>query len=284
MKAPGPRRASIPKGASCRKPIVYTRGDSDLDVLKRAHAAMDKALDAAWAQRAPTAVLKTPDEALILASHRREGNRHRAGPAADRRPCSSNRLRIGMPLQTDPTVIYGLGDAFDGNIRKARPADRHALEHLHARRPAADADRDAGRGCAAAVAHRRRRGTCTSSQWATAAAVTCSRARWPSTRPTCALPEAVSAGARGCAARSAGAPRRGRNDAAHVSALHHARRRRGRRQVDRAVRPARGAARDAAAKWSARANPAARRWPSSIRGLLLDTHHEPLDAEARSCC
>jgi UPF0755 protein len=73
---------------------------------------------------------KTPEEALILASIIEK----ETGRAADRQLVSSvfnNRLRVGMPLQTDPTVIYGLGEAFDGNLRKKRFADRHALEHLH---------------------------------------------------------------------------------------------------------------------------------------------------------
>jgi UPF0755 protein len=61
--------------------------------------------------------VKTPDEALILASIVEK----ETGKASDRGMVASvfnNRLRVGMPLQTDPTVIYGLGAAFDGNLRK----------------------------------------------------------------------------------------------------------------------------------------------------------------------
>lgn len=96
---------------------AYSRGVSDLTVLRRAHAAMQRRLDAAWAGRADGLPLKSADEALILASIVEK----ETGAAADRPMVASvfiNRLRIGMPLQTDPTVIYGLGEAFDGNLRK----------------------------------------------------------------------------------------------------------------------------------------------------------------------
>ena len=78
---------------------------------------MDKKLDAAWRQRLPDSPLKTPEQALILASIVEK----ETGRASDRPMISgvfSNRLRIGMLLQTDPTVIYGLGEAFDGNLRR----------------------------------------------------------------------------------------------------------------------------------------------------------------------
>lgn len=96
---------------------TYSRGSSDLKVLQRAMRAMDKRLAQAWAQRSPGTVLKSPDEALILASIVEK----ETGQAADRTLIAAvfhNRLRIGMPLQTDPTVIYGIGERFDGNLRK----------------------------------------------------------------------------------------------------------------------------------------------------------------------
>jgi UPF0755 protein len=96
---------------------VYSRNVSDLTVLKRAHRAMQQRLNAAWAERAADTPLKSADEALILASIVEK----ETGAAAERGLVASvfvNRLRIGMLLQTDPTVIYGLGDAFDGNLRK----------------------------------------------------------------------------------------------------------------------------------------------------------------------
>ncbi|MEJ6004305.1 endolytic transglycosylase MltG [Paucibacter sp. AS339] len=96
---------------------AYSRGVSDLTVLKRAHRAMQKRLDTAWAGRSEGLPLKNIDEALILASIIEK----ETGAAADRALVAAvfiNRLRIGMPLQTDPTVIYGLGESFDGNLRK----------------------------------------------------------------------------------------------------------------------------------------------------------------------
>jgi UPF0755 protein len=96
---------------------VYSRGVSDLTVLRRAHAAMQRRLDAVWAQRSPDTPLKSPEQALILASivEKETGPKDDPGLVA---AVFLNRLRIGMPLQTDPTVIYGLGEAFDGNLRK----------------------------------------------------------------------------------------------------------------------------------------------------------------------
>ena len=96
---------------------VYSRGVSDLTVLKRAHRAMQQRLAATWGERAADTPLKSLDEALILASIIEK----ETGQAAERGLVAGvfvNRLRIGMPLQTDPTVIYGLGLAFDGNLRK----------------------------------------------------------------------------------------------------------------------------------------------------------------------
>lgn len=96
---------------------TYSKGSSDLAVLKRAMQAMDKRLAAAWEQRSSNSSLKTPEQALVLASIVEK----ETGAPADRPTISAvfnNRLAIGMRLQTDPTVIYGLGETFDGNLRK----------------------------------------------------------------------------------------------------------------------------------------------------------------------
>ncbi|MCW5652428.1 MAG: endolytic transglycosylase MltG [Hydrogenophaga sp.] len=87
-------------------------------VLRQAAKAMDERLAQAWAQRDPASPLRSVDEVLILASIIEK----ETGLDSDRRHVGgvfSNRLRIGMRLQTDPSVIYGLGEAFDGNLRRS---------------------------------------------------------------------------------------------------------------------------------------------------------------------
>ena len=100
-------------------PDTYTfaKGTADLAVLKLAMRAMDKNLDAAWSTRLPNTPLKSPEQALILASIVEK----ETGQGRDRAQIAAvfiNRLRIGMLLQTDPTVIFGMGEEFDGNLRK----------------------------------------------------------------------------------------------------------------------------------------------------------------------
>jgi len=106
-----------PEGRFFPDTYTYAKGSSDMAVLKRAANAMDKRLDAAWALRRPDTPLKSPEQALTLASIVEK----ETGKPSDRGQIAgvfTNRLRIGMLLQTDPTVIYGMGDRFDGNIRK----------------------------------------------------------------------------------------------------------------------------------------------------------------------
>ncbi len=106
-----------PEGRFLPETYIYGRGDSDLDVLRRAYGAMDKALAQAWAQRATDSRLKTPYEMLIMASIVEK----ESGIAEERPQIAGlfdRRLKIGMRLQTDPTVIYGIGADYDGNIRR----------------------------------------------------------------------------------------------------------------------------------------------------------------------
>lgn len=106
-----------PEGRFLPETYVYQRGDSDLDVLRRAHAAMEKELAAAWASRADDLPLDSPYQLLTLASIIEK----ETGLASERPQIAgvfARRLRLGMRLQTDPTVIYGIGSAYDGNIRK----------------------------------------------------------------------------------------------------------------------------------------------------------------------
>ena len=106
-----------PEGRFYPDSYAYSKGSDDLAVLKRAFRAMSKRLDATWRQRTPDSPLRSADDLLVLASIVEK----ETGVAADRGKVAGvfvNRLRIGMPLQTDPTVIYGLGSAFDGNLRK----------------------------------------------------------------------------------------------------------------------------------------------------------------------
>lgn len=95
----------------------FSSGSSDLLVIKRAYQTMQKNLQASWEKRETDLPLQTPYQALILASIVEK----ETGKPSDRPMIASvfiNRLRIGMRLQTDPTVIYGMGEKFDGNIRR----------------------------------------------------------------------------------------------------------------------------------------------------------------------
>ena len=106
-----------PEGRFFPDTYTYGKGTSELHVMQRAANAMVKQLAAAWGQRAGGLQVKTQDQALILASIIEK----ETGRESDRTTISRvfhNRLAIDMPLQTDPTVIYGLGESFDGNLRR----------------------------------------------------------------------------------------------------------------------------------------------------------------------
>lgn len=96
----------------------FSNGMSDLSLLKRAYQIMGQRLDEAWRGRSPNLPFSNPYQALIMASIVEK----ETGKAGERPMIAAvfiNRLRIGMRLQTDPTVIYGLGESFDGNLRKS---------------------------------------------------------------------------------------------------------------------------------------------------------------------
>ncbi len=108
---------SHPEGMFAPDTYAYPPGGSDLDVLARAYRLQQERLAEAWAGRAQDLPLKDERELLILASIvEKESARD------DERPLVAgvfvNRLRRGMPLQSDPTTIYGIGEAFDGNLRR----------------------------------------------------------------------------------------------------------------------------------------------------------------------
>ncbi len=106
-----------PEGRFLPETYHYTRGMSDRDLLARAALAMDKALADAWAMRSPDSPLKSPDELLVLASIV-EKETGKPSERAEIAGVFTRRLVKGMLLQTDPTVIYGMGSAYDGNIRR----------------------------------------------------------------------------------------------------------------------------------------------------------------------
>ena len=109
---------SHPEGLLFPDTYFYAPLTSDIKVLRRAYQLQHEKLMAAWEKRAPGLPYRTPYEALIMASIVEK----ETGAAFERPQIAGvflNRLKLGMRLQTDPTVIYGLGERFDGNLRKA---------------------------------------------------------------------------------------------------------------------------------------------------------------------
>ena len=108
---------SHPEGLFFPDTYLFARGSSDLAVLRRAYHSQQRHLQAEWAARQPDLPYRTPYDALIMASIVEK----ETGRASERDQIAGvlvNRLRIGMRLQVDPTVIYGLGESFDGNLKK----------------------------------------------------------------------------------------------------------------------------------------------------------------------
>ena len=109
--------AAVAEGLFFPDTYVFAKGSSDLAVLSRARRAMRNQLASAWSERDPDLPVADPYEALILASIVEKETGH----ASDRAMVAgvfANRLRLKMKLQTDPSVIYGMGEQFDGNLRK----------------------------------------------------------------------------------------------------------------------------------------------------------------------
>jgi UPF0755 protein len=106
-----------PEGRFFPDTYVFPRNTTDVDILQQAYQAMAQHLQAEWEQRSPGLPLETPYEALILASIIEK----ETGLASERPMIGGvfiRRLQKGMRLQTDPTVIYGMGEKYDGNIRR----------------------------------------------------------------------------------------------------------------------------------------------------------------------
>ena len=106
-----------PEGQFAPQTYFFQKGDTDLDLLKQAHQRQQAVLEQAWQDRHDSVQLKTAYQLLIMASIIEK----ETGAPIERPEISgvfNNRLRIGMKLQTDPTVIYGMGDAYKGNIRR----------------------------------------------------------------------------------------------------------------------------------------------------------------------
>jgi len=107
-----------PEGMFFPDTYVFTPGTSDFDLLRRAYRQEQQVLAEAWAERQPDLPLSSPYEALVLASIIEKETGH--GPDRSRvAGVFINRLRLGMMLQTDPSVIYGMGERYKGRIRRA---------------------------------------------------------------------------------------------------------------------------------------------------------------------
>jgi UPF0755 protein len=108
---------SHPEGLFFPDTYLFAKGSSDVAVLRRAYRAMQRHLQQEWAGRIPNVPYQSPYEALIMASIIEK----ETGKPSERELIGGvlvNRLRIGMRLQVDPTIIYGLGTTFDGNLKK----------------------------------------------------------------------------------------------------------------------------------------------------------------------
>jgi UPF0755 protein len=116
---------TAPEGLFFPDTYYFIKNNSDIEILRRAYIRMQGQLAAAWSQRDESIPLNTMYDALVLASIVEK----ETGMESDRAEIAGvfiNRLRLGMRLQTDPTVIYGIGETFDGNLRKKDLQTDHA--------------------------------------------------------------------------------------------------------------------------------------------------------------
>ena len=119
-----------PEGLFFPDTYHFSRGATDLELLQRTHAAMVKVLEQEWLARGPELPYETPYEALIMASiiERETGMPQERAEIAG---VFVRRLQRGMRLQTDPTIIYGIGSSFDGNLRRTHLADENNVYNTY---------------------------------------------------------------------------------------------------------------------------------------------------------
>ncbi len=130
----------FPEGRFFPDTYRFVRGMTDVEFLKKAYNRLDDVLAQEWSKRAADVPYTDPYQALIMASlvEKETGVPQERGQIAG---VFVRRMKIGMLLQTDPTVIYGLGERYNGKLTRAHLKEANALQHLHDCRPAADAHR-----------------------------------------------------------------------------------------------------------------------------------------------
>ena len=129
----------FPEGRFFPDTYRFVRGMTDVELLKKAYDRLDEVLAKEWNKRAADVPYTEPYQALIMASlvEKETGVPQERGQIAG---VFVRRMAMGMLLQTDPTVIYGLGERYNGKLTRAHLKEADAVQHLRDCRPAADAD------------------------------------------------------------------------------------------------------------------------------------------------